>query len=64
MKDYKKSEPLVVTSVRIPRSLLKRAKKLKINISLVVRDALEKATAQEACVCGEINARNCPVHQK
>lgn len=47
MRDYKKYGPMVVTSVRVPQALLNKALKLKINISLVLRDALEKATAQQ-----------------
>jgi post-segregation antitoxin (ccd killing protein) len=44
MKSFKKEGPMVNTSLRVPKHLLDLARKKKINMSAVFRDALEKAT--------------------
>lgn len=42
-KDFQKKERMVVTSVRVPKDLLRQAKDNNLNLSLVMRDALIRA---------------------
>ncbi len=63
LKESEESNRELRERLEVAREALKRiVNDEKIVASTVAREILQKLAA-ESCICGEINARNCPVHQ-